>query len=190
MKKILIILLCFPALVQAQGIEKGYRGMVDVGYCLYISQIDPSTIELTTSHGYQFNPYIYLGAGTGFDFTGSCSWGEVAGMAYHKRDSKVDIPLFFNARANFTKTKIIPFVDGRIGSYVNNDGGIYATLTLGARYAIGNGIGLSFAAGYQIRKVTAQQLNLHYVNYKSYHYYTDLKDQSVDGFVFKLGVDF
>lgn len=195
MRKIMIALLMFFSLTsQAQSLQKGYRGLVDVGYCHYTSQLAPSTFEITTSHGYQFNPYIFLGAGIGFDFTGKCEWGEVAGRPYNKRDSKVDIPVFFNARANFTKTKFSPFADVRIGTYVNNDGNIYANASIGCRYAINDIIGLSFAVGYEIRKVTVKQINMEsgtkYNNYKSEFYYTDRPDQNVDGFVFKLGVDF
>ena len=97
---------------QAQRLHKGYRGMFDSGYCNYISQFAPSTVEITTSHGCQFNPYIYLGTGLGFDFTGEGEWGgKFGGNPYIKRESKVDIPLFFNARVNFTKTRFSPFAD-------------------------------------------------------------------------------
>ena len=195
MKKLLLsLVMILPLFTQAQSLQKGYHGMVDIGYCYYISQIDPSTVEITTSHGYQFNPYIYLGAGLGFDFTGECKWGEVGGHPYNRRDSKVDIPLFFNARANFTKTIFSPFADVRIGSYVNNDGNIYANLALGARYGISEDLGLSLSVGYEIRKLTVQQINMttgtKYNNYKSEFYYTDRTGQNVDGFVFKIGIDF
>ncbi len=195
MKKLLFaILMAFSVTSNAHGLEKGYRGNVEAGYCHYISQFSPSTIEVTTSHGYQFNPYIFLGAGVGFDYTNSGTWGDVSGKPYNKRDSKVDIPLFFNAKASFTKTKVIPFVDGKIGAYVNNDGNIYATLAIGARYTINNNMGIYLTAGYEVRKVTIQQL--HYIagdkynGYKGEFYYTDRTGEPVDGFVFKLGIDF
>lgn len=195
MKKALLALLMFlPIITQAQELQKGYRGMVDAGYCYYISQINPSTIEITTSHGYQFNPYLFLGAGIGFNLTGKCEWGEVAGKPYNKRDAKVDIPLFFNVRANLTKTRFSPFVDGRIGAYINNDGNIYANGSIGCRYALNEDIGISVSVGYEIRKVTVEQFNMiagtRYNNYKTEYYYTDRPNQSVDGFVFKVGVDF
>ena len=64
MKKLVIsLLLAIPCLVHAQGLQKGYRGMVDLGSCIYTSQLAPSTVEITTSHVYQFNPYIYIGVG-------------------------------------------------------------------------------------------------------------------------------
>lgn len=183
-----------PITSTAQFLQKGYHGIVDVGYCHYISQIDPSTIELTTSHGYQFNQHIFLGAGIGFDFTGESKWGDISGKPYNKRAAKVDIPLFFNARANLTKTKLSPFVDARVGAYINNDGNIYANFALGGRYAINDKMGLSLSIGYELRKVTVEQLNMltgnKYNNYRADYYYTDRPNQSVDGFVFKAGMDF
>lgn len=191
----MLFLLMFMSITsQAQSLQKGYRGIVDAGYCYYISQFAPSTIEIITSHGYQFNPYIFLGAGVGFDFTGEYNWGDISGRPYNKRDAKVDIPFFFNARANLTKTRISPFVDGRIGAYVNNDNYIYATLALGCRYALNETVGISFKAGYEIRKVTVDQLNTStgnkYNNYKITYYYTSRENVNVDGFVFKVDVDF
>lgn len=195
MKKLIItLLLSIPCLVYAQGLQKGYRGMVDLGYCIYTSQLHPSTVEITTSHGYQFNPYIYLGAGLGFDITGECKYGDISGRPYNKRESKVDIPLFFNARANFTKTKFSPFADARIGAYVNNDGNIYANLALGTRYGISDDLGLSLSVGYELRKVTVQQINMttgsKYNNYQYDFYYTDRTGEDVSGFIIKVGVDF
>lgn len=188
-------MILLPLLSQAQYLQKGYRGFVDVGYCYYtFSQLDPSTIELTTSHGYQFNPYIYLGAGIGFDYTGEIKWGDISGKPHNKRSAKVDIPVFFNARANFTKTKLSPFVDVRFGSYVNNDGNIYATLTIGGRYAINEKIGVSLCIGFESRKVCVEELKLitgtKYNNYKMDYYYTNKPNQNLDGLVFKAGIDF
>ena len=194
-KQILLFIFTYlPIVVSDQGIQKGYHGFADVGYCHYISQTDPSTFEVTTSHGYQFNPYIFLGAGVGFDFTGKAEWGDVSGMPYKKRDSKVDIPIFFNARANITKTRICPFVDARVGAYVNNEGGIYANLAVGGRYEVDKNKGVSVSFGYELRKVTVQELRLvpgsKYNGYSSEYYYKDRTGENVDGFVFKVGFDF
>ena len=195
MKKILFILMALmPIMTNAQNIKRGYHGFADLGYTKCLSQLDPSVIEITTSHGYQFNPYIFLGAGVGFDFTGSCKSGEVSGHAFQKRDSKVDIPFFFNAKANFTKTKLSPFADVKVGSYINNDCNIYANIALGCRYAMSNNMGISFSVGYKYRKATVELLGMttgtKYNNYKSSFYYSDEKGYVLDGISFKVGFDF
>ena len=195
MKKIILFLMALmPMLANAQYIKKGYHGFVDAGYCAYISQIAPSAIEITTSHGYQFNPYIFLGAGLGFDYSNYCEWGDVSGKPYNKREAKVDIPVFFNAHANFTKTKFSPFIDAKAGAYVNNEGGVYLNGAIGCRYAIRDNMGISLSVGYKMRKVTVDQLEIKSGNkYNAYnysYYYSDRPDQPVDGVVIKVGFDF
>lgn len=195
MRKMLLLLLAvLPLASNAQNIQKGYHGFADLGYNKCLSQLDPSTIEITTSHGYQFNPYIFLGAGVGFDLTGSCKWGEVSGHAFEKRDSKVDIPIFFNAHSNFTKTKFSPFADVKVGAYVNNDCNIYAKIALGCRYALGNNMGLSLSVGYKYRKATVQHLEMtsgtKYNNYNYSFYYRDETGYAMEGISVDLGFDF
>ncbi len=196
MNKIIFTLACvFTALaINAQQLQKGYHGFADVGYCICNSQLKPSVVEVTTSHGYQFNPYLFLGAGVGFIFNGEAKWGEVGGHPYNKRDSKVDIPIFFNARANFMKTKFCPFVDGKVGAHVNNGNGIYVTATLGCRYAINENMGISLSVGYEVRKATVDQLVMipggKYNGYKSTFYYKDRKNEPLEGVIIKAGFDF
>lgn len=46
----------------------GYRGFVDFGYTVGLGDYGVGRIELTTSHGYQFNPYFFAGIGTGIHY--------------------------------------------------------------------------------------------------------------------------
>lgn len=192
MKKLLFLLLMslFFVNAHAENTKKGYHGFLDVGYCYYVGgTLDPSTIEITTSHGYQFNPYLFLGAGVGIDITGKAEWGDIGGMPYSKRDSKIDIPVFLNLRTNFTKTRFIPFFDAKAGVYVTNGTQIYANGALGCRYSFGNNLGLSLAVGYEYRKVTVNQLYISKYGYNVVPYYIN-NDEPLGGPVFKLGFDF
>ncbi len=189
-KALLFILMLLPLMANAQSVKKGYHGFVDGGICSYVSKLSPKTTEVTTSHGYQFNPYFFIGAGMGFDFTGYCSWGEISGHPYEKREARTDIPVFFNFRANLTKTRFCPFVDARLGAYVNNEGGIYVHEALGCRYAINEKLGVSFSVGYVARKVTAQYLVLNSYGTRLYYSYRDNPDQTLNGLIFKVGFDF
>ncbi len=195
MKKLVVFaLLMLSVNVNAQFIQKGYHGFADVGYCIHTSQMTPSTFEVTTSHGYYFNPYIFLGAGLGFDFTGKCEWGEVGGRPYLKRDSKVDIPIFFNAHGNLTKTKLSPFADIKVGAYVNNDGKLYFNAGVGCRYAINDNMGISLSVSYELRKVTVERITMttpsKYNKYDLSYYYTERPNEPLDCVVIKAGFDF
>ena len=59
---------------------------------------------LTTSQGYQINPYIYVGAGFGVHIYTKDNF-----------ETSLALPIFTNFRANFTKTKVSPFFDAKIG---------------------------------------------------------------------------
>ena len=70
---ILLLAICNP--LQAQYLKTGYRGMVEAGFgagnSFDRSIYDPDNrpiglhLETSTSHGYQFNPYLFLGGGVG-----------------------------------------------------------------------------------------------------------------------------
>ena len=138
MKKVsfIVAMTLFALVANAQNVtDNSYRGFVDVGYSIGIGDYEFGRFEVNTSHGYQFNPYFFLGAGMGFHFMSSY---ETNGMeiALDKRDSKVDIPIFANAHCNFSKKKVAPFVDLKGGAFVTNNGGLYANASVGRRFSL------------------------------------------------------
>ena len=116
LKKI-VLLLFFSALVassiaQSSIRRKGYRGFADVGadalfcrqgsdgYDLLHSFNSKGAFALSTSHGYQFNPYFYLGAGFGYTFF-------VKDLLFG--------PFFADFRVDLLNNRITPFIDWRVG---------------------------------------------------------------------------
>lgn len=94
---IAIILALTITSANAQNISNNcYRGYVDAGYTFGIGDYDFGRFEVNTSHGYQINPHLYVGAGAGLHFMSSY---KTSGMdiPLDTRDSKVDIPVFANA---------------------------------------------------------------------------------------------
>lgn len=50
--------------VNAQSyLTNSYKGYVDAGYSIGIGDYEFGRVEINTSHGYQFTPYFFLGAG-------------------------------------------------------------------------------------------------------------------------------
>ena len=192
MKRILSLFLCFMTFcaIKAGTIQKGYHGFADVGYGYCDESLAPTTIDITTSHGYQFSPYIFLGAGIGFDFTGKAEYGNVDGHPFQKRDAMVDIPVFFNGRLNFTKTKVVPFLDLKAGSYVNNGSGLYTNFMVGCRFPLSDNSGLSISVGGKIASMTIQNLKMSTGKYTYSLYYEDEKNHQFTYYVLKIGCDF
>lgn len=129
--------------INAQNISRNcYRGYVDAGYAIGVGDYEFNRFEINTSHGYQFNPYLFLGAGTGFHFMSSYK------TKIDARDCQVDIPVFANIRCNFSKNKVAPFFDLKGGTYINNNGGMYGNASIGFRVAINEKQAVNLSVGY------------------------------------------
>ena len=94
MKKTWLLAICIifcvtTSKVQAQTLESNcYRGNVEAGYSVGIGDYDSERFEINTTHGYQFNPYFFLGVGTGIHFMSSY---KTAGMDVADIGKNLDI---------------------------------------------------------------------------------------------------
>lgn len=142
------ILLSVAMCANAQNItENCYRGFVDVGYSLGVGDYKFVRTEVNTSHGFQFDPYLFCGFGMGLHLMPEY---ETEGMIIplDTRDRKVDVTIFANLRYNITKGQIAPYVDLKGGTFVNNNGGLYLYGALGCRIAINEKQAMNFSVGY------------------------------------------
>lgn len=96
-------------------LRKGYHGYASFAGGGYVSSdvgfncLGGGLVSLQTIHGYQFNPYIYLGGGTGLDFLVTYNnWGPVG----------VCMPLFADLRLSLPVHNVAPFFDLKLGGYV------------------------------------------------------------------------
>ena len=103
------------------GNETGYKGFwIELGYTIGVGDWGIDRLELSTSHGYQFNPYFYLGAGIAANYYFDA---EVIGM-----------PIFAHLRSNILNNSISPYIDFRIGySPLKDVQGLYLTPSIGCK---------------------------------------------------------
>ena len=123
---------------------RGYRGFFDSGYMVSTYDSDLSTIEFNTTHGYQFNPFIFLGAGLGFQFY--TSFEEV----------EIGLPIFTSFRANFSKGKVVPFGEIKLGyTYMLTQDaeplGLYLAPGVGVKFMLGSSFALNLNLGYTLQ---------------------------------------
>lgn len=143
------------------GINKGYRGFVDVGFGIPTGD-GSFTITGSTSHGYQIiDNYLFVGAGLGY---------------MYMEDSA--LPIFADLRSdclNFGRCSL--FVDARIGYSVAWTTGLFLDPQIGCRFALNDKLGLNFSVGVQT------------LRHGDYNYYEDLSSSNVC-FNIRLGIDF
>ncbi len=108
-----------------------YEGSLDIGYSINVSDYKAGRVNFSTSHGCRIIPYLYVGAGLGFDY-------------YHSADV-FGIPIFADFRGYFTKSEVKPFLNFRIGYSVCDIKGLYFSPSIGMNYrSLDIGLGYTY----------------------------------------------
>ena len=142
---------------------RGYKGFVEAGYILDLTDNNANRAEVSTTHGFQFNDYLFVGGGAAFN--------------YYTDVDAYSAPVFASFRANFTNKRIAPFADAKLGYSVGDVEGAYASAGIGVRFALARKMALS--------------LKLEYV-YQDYGYtsYGYDSSESLNGAGIKIGFEF
>lgn len=183
-----VLLSVFAFSLNAQNVSgKCYRGFADFGYTFGLGDCDMGRVELNTSHGYQFNPHFFLGAGVGLHYSYESEVvGVVTSLLSDQRDSSIEVPIFANLRANLTETKVSPFVDAKIGTHVTNGSGLYASVSLGCRIATTKKRGINIFVGYTYAKYGFKAVE-HTLNSFGIDY---TRKYAAEGLSLKIGYEF
>lgn len=130
---------------------KGYIGSVEYERDINSSDSRIITSAMFTVHGYQFNPYIFLGVGLGFQQM------EYETDGVKLSFTKSTVPLFADAKIHLLKTRIAPFVEGRLGYCISGFKGIYFNPTVGVSFGISPKTGGILAFGYSFQKLKGNE---------------------------------
>jgi hypothetical protein len=176
MKKVIVALalmlgVSLSTFAQDYSVKRGYKGVFEGGYTTIVSGFNSGKIELSTSHGYQFNPYLFVGAGFGVE----C----------YTQSLYFVMPVFANVKVTPLKGNITPFVDLKGGySIIGYFEGLYLSPTIGCRFGLTRRVGLNVGIGY-----TLQQTNTKYYEWDPLD---KLENKTINfhGLSFKFGFDF
>lgn len=152
---------------------KGYKGFVDAGYLFDTNDSDASKLEVTTSHGYQFNNYFYLGGG--------------AGVSYFGDRDLIGVPVFLDFRANFINKKITPFADVKAGYTVGDIEGVYTTTGIGVRFSLKGKKAINLKLEYNYQQSVISEGYSYTIGAYRYYYYDDY---NLNGLGVKVGFEF
>ncbi len=150
MKKLIIAflavaLICGAAL--ARQPQRGYRGFIDWSNNLRSEKYQYELLDgamfthrttffytgISTSHGYQFNPLLFVGGGLDIEYNSKLADYIFAPFAHVRTDFK------FN---NFT-----PFAEARLGYAMRDGGGVYFSPNIGYRFNWGRKMGVNVGLG-------------------------------------------
>lgn len=123
-------------------IPKGYRGMVEMAHGA--GCYNPSYVcKISSTHGYQFNKYIYLG---GYLSLGSAERLFEYGGGYYSVDTAFNLRLGPDFRFYFLDNKISPFIGFSPGLDVRDGtGNLYLGGQFGARMSLRGKRAVNFA---------------------------------------------
>lgn len=167
---------------------KGYHGFADLGYTIGVGDYDFGRFEISTTHGYQVNPYFFVGGGVGFHFMSECKYGDPE-IPLDLRKSKVSIPLFADFRGTFTKRKFAPFVDLKLGYFVTNNDGFYGNISAGCRMRTKGNQAVSLSIGYTYEKLEFETFD-RFTSSSSMNYTRSGRKLDCEGISIKLGYEF
>ena len=173
----------YKELNNASGLEEGYHGFVDLGYTLGIGDYKFGRFEINTTHGYQFNPHFFVGGGLGVHFMSEYDTPD------DHRKNQVDVPVFGDVRWTIINHKATPFIDGKIGHYVTNRGGLYASISFGCRVSIYNTQGINFSIGYSYENLEFESFD-RFTSHDSMDYRRSKRKLGTEGISFKMSYDF
>ena len=148
--------------------KTGYKGFIDFGGVIGIGNRGDGAIAVSTTHGYQFNPYFFFGAGIGIE--------------YHMNWETFFIPVFADIKTYFLNKNISPFLGLKAGYSVYDGKGCYINPHIGATLSSSPRFGMNLTIGYNMQKAKINDRPKNIKNYKD--------NMAINGISIKLGFEF
>ena len=128
-----------------KGPQQGYRGFVDLEYYVSIDAISEDHFGFSTVHGYQFKPWLFVGAGAGMKISHKKHYKD----EYGKKEDFFMFPVFADIRFDMLKSKCSPYLDCRIGYTLGGKAfGIMFNPSMGCRIGLTDKLAINASLGY------------------------------------------
>lgn len=147
--------------------KTGYKGFIDFGGVIGIGNRGDGAIAVSTTHGYQFNPYFFFGAGIGIE--------------YHMNWETFFIPIFADIKTYFLNKNISPFLGLKAGYSVYDGKGCYINPHIGVALSSSPRFGMNLTI-YNTQKAKINDKPKNIKNYKD--------NMTINGISIKLGFEF
>jgi len=157
--------------------KKGYECVIEMGRAIDMWVLDKdhrpqltnkeplNLLKLDVINGYRFNPYCFLGIGTGISY----DWGECGYIIYSELDH-ILIPLFLDFRINFLNHSVSPYLSMAMGgaySYnFSDDLGMISGMvnpSAGCNFKVSNNLTVNCGVSFETYNMRTR--GFHYVTY-------------------------
>lgn len=165
---------------------RGYCGFVEVGTIVNFRasgvDIAKGGFSVNTSHGYRFNPYLFLGGGLALD--------------YHSAGGRLFIPVFVDFRTDFLDRNISPVFDVKVGYALGLKAsetvnpGVYFNPSFGVRFMFDQRVSLAVTVGYNMQQQVYEEEYYESYSNGSYHYHYGNYYLLRHGLSLRIGVGF
>lgn len=165
-----------------------YRGFLDAGYTFGVGDYEFDRFEVSTTHGFQINPIIFIGGGVGVHFMSSYKTPN-SSIPLDTRESSVEFPVFANLHLNLAKSMIAPFIDAKAGVFVTNNSGEYLNTSAGLRIACNQKQAINISFGYTREKLEFETFNK-FIGHSISNYTRVARKRNAEGLSLKVGYEF
>jgi hypothetical protein len=138
--------------IKAPRNDKGYLGILQLGYAFGEDDYDLDYLKLNIINCYRIDPYLAIGGGYG--------------VRYYLDQQVTFIPLFADFRVNFVNTKVSPFFAFDLGyTFYATNGfggvGMFFSPSAGLNIKTAGNSTLSIGVGYEIQKYDGWDVSDH-----------------------------
>ena len=144
--------------------ERGYRGFVDwtnrLSHHTYTNSYEGETYSwsetpyspgISTSHGYQFNTWLFAGAGIDYSLEDLRVFYHYSfAPKHHYNLHNYFLSIFGEVRTDLQFGKFTPFADIRLGKNATSNGIVYFSPSIGYRFNWGRKVGINVGLGYTL----------------------------------------
>ena len=132
-----------------KGPQKGYRGFVDLEFYKSIDALSEDHFGFSTTHGYQFKPWLFVGVGTGMKISHNKHYET---NNYGKKKDYYMFPLYADLRFDLLKNRYSPYLDCRIGYTLGDKAyGIMFNPSMGCRIGLSDKLAINASLGYSLQ---------------------------------------
>lgn len=173
-------------------IEPGYRGFVSSGYTAGVGDYSLNRFEVSTTHGCQINPFIFVGGGIGFDYFDTdynsdryYDYGDYD-RDWYDDDGLYGIKFYAAVRFNFLPGPISPYFDVKAGGMAGDIFGPTVETALGVSiWHLDLSVGFHYLR-YNYSNGDNDDYNPYWKEGSTNRY----GDVNMNGISFKIGVNF